>query len=82
MIDPSGVQSRNISLSSVNVLGGGTMLLESDKHGISINITNFSIQTGGRVVATRLHLTAKNVEIAQSGLLDLSFKVSFYWLFS
>ena len=76
MIDPLGQKSRQISLSSVDVLGGGTVLLQSDKDGIYMNVTRFKIHTGGRVDATRLHLTASHVEIAQSGVLELSSKAS------
>ena len=76
MIDPSGQKSRQISLSSVDVLGGGRILLQSDKEGIFMNVTRLKIHTGGRIDATRLHLTANYVEVAQSGLLDLSNKAS------
>ena len=77
MIDPYGQKSRRISLSSVDVLGGGSILLQSDKEGIYMNLTRFKIHTGGRVDATRLHLTANYVEVAQSGVLDLSNKASY-----
>ena len=75
MIAPTGDKSRSITLKTVNVLGGGSILIQSDKEGIFMNVTNLKIHTGGIVDATRLYLTAKNVEISQSGLLDLSYKV-------
>ena len=77
MIDPFGKKSRQITLTSVDILGGGSVFLQSDKEGIFMNVTNFKIHTGGRMDATRLHLTANYVEIAQSGLLDLSNKVRY-----
>lgn len=81
MIDPNGKKSRQISLNSVDVLGGGRLLLQSDQHGIFMNVTRLKIHTGGKVDATRLHLTAKHIEVAQSGILDLSNKVSLEFLF-
>ena len=78
MIDPSGQKSRQISVSSVDVLGGGRILLQSDKEGIYMNVTRLKIHTGGRVDATKLHLTANYVEVAQSGLLDLSNKANYF----
>ena len=77
MVAPSGAVSRSVTLNTVNVLGGGTLSLQSDANGIFLNATNFKIHTGGKVDAVRLSLVGRNVEIAQSGLLDLSYKVCF-----
>ncbi len=75
MVSPTGEISRSVSLNSVSVLGGGILSLQSDKNGINLNVTNFKINTGGKVDAVRLNLESKTVEIAQSALLDLNYKV-------
>ena len=76
MTAPDGSKSRIIKFGAIEIQGGGRIDIESDVNGLSITCSSLWIRSGGVLTADRLSLTAQSVTIEQSGLIDLSFKVT------
>ena len=52
------------------------MEIQSDKEGLSVTCRNLWIRSGAILTADRLKITCQSVTIEQSGIIDLSYKVS------
>jgi hypothetical protein len=73
---PNGSISRNIKFGAIEIQGGGKIDIESDVDGLFISCSSLWIRSGGLITADRLTLDAQKITIEQSGIIDLSFKVT------
>ena len=59
----------------IEIQGGGSIEIQSDKEGLSITCSTLWIRSGGVLIADRLSVVADTVTIEQSGVIDLDYKV-------
>lgn len=75
LIAPNNQSSRDLSFDVIEIQGGGSIEIQSDKDGLSITCSTLWIRSGGVLIADRLSVVADTVTIEQSGVIDLNFKV-------
>lgn len=75
LIAPNNQSSRDLSFDVIEIQGGGSIEIQSDKDGLSITCSTLWIRSGGVLIADRLSVAAHTVTIEQSGVIDLNFKV-------
>lgn len=75
LIAPNNQSSRDLSFDVIEIQGGGSIEIQSDKDGLSVTCSTLWIRSGGVLIADRLSVVADTVTIEQSGVIDLNFKV-------
>lgn len=60
----------------IEIQGGGSVEIQSDKEGLSITCRTLWIRSGAILTADRLSIACDSVTIEQSGVIDLNYKVS------
>lgn len=75
LIASNNQSSRDLSFDVIEIQGGGTIEIQSDKEGLSITCSTLWIRSGGVLIADRLSVVADMVTIEQSGVIDLDYKV-------
>ena len=77
LIAPNNQTSRDLKFDAIEIQGGGSIEIQSDKEGLSITCTTLWIRSGAILTASRLSIACDSVTIEQSGVIDLNYKASF-----
>ena len=76
LIAPNNQTSKDLRFDAIEIQGGGSVEIQSDKEGLSITCTSLWIRSGAILTAARLSVTCDSITIEQSGLIDLNYKAS------
>lgn len=76
LIASNNQTSKDLRFDAIEIQGGGSVEIQSDKEGLSITCTSLWIRSGAILTAARLSVICDSITIEQSGLIDLNYKAS------
>lgn len=69
-----------ITFTSVTVQGGGTLVIETQGHGMKLIGRNFTVHSGGVVEADNLEVEVDKLTVEDSGYIRTDKSVSYAWI--
>ena len=76
LIASNNQTSKDLRFDAIEIQGGGSVEIQSDKEGLSITCTSLWIRSGAVLTAARLSVSCDSITIEQSGRIDLNYKAS------